>query len=578
MASESVSVRAGGRAATTQGEQRLRRDIGFVGLMFTSVGSIIGSGWLFGALNASQIAGPAAIVSWILGGAAMILLALVHAELGGMFPVAGGSARFPHYAFGSMAGFAGGWFAFLGAVTTAPIEVEAALQYAAGWMNIDLVHTSGGQTVLTAGGYVAAVVLMFIFSFINILGVRWLSETNKAAVWWKIFVPVFTVIVLVITQFDTGNFTASTGGESGFAPFGVKGVFSAIATGGVIFAYLGFEQAIQLGGESKNPRRNIPLAVIGSMILGVILYIALQLAFLGALQPPQLAKGWDQIAFTGKGETFGPFAGLATALGLGWLAVVLYIDAVISPGGTGLLYVGTGARLQFALGRNRYFPRIFAHLTSRGVPIWSILFAFVCGMIVFLPFPGWQKLVGFVTSATVLAYATAPLAFGALRRQDPGRERPYRLPAGTLLAPLAFIVANEVILFSGWTVVYKLILAIILGFALLALNYTFSRPENRPQLDLHHARWILPYLIGLCVVSYLSSFDTEEKGGPFGLLVGPTNTLHFGWDVLAMAVVALAVYALAMRQRLPSDRVQAYIDEVTAEAEEEQREVVTAAG
>jgi amino acid transporter len=106
---------------------RLRRDIGFVGLMFTSVGSIIGSGWLFGALGASEVAGPAAIISWILGGAAMILLALVHAELGGMFPVAGGSARFPHYAFGSLAGFAGGWFAFLGAVTTAPIEVEAAL-------------------------------------------------------------------------------------------------------------------------------------------------------------------------------------------------------------------------------------------------------------------------------------------------------------------------------------------------------------------------------------------------------------------------------------------------------------------
>src|SRR3954463_625312 len=209
---ESASIRAGGRTRTVPG-QRLKRDIGFVGLLFTSVGSIIGSGWLFGALSASSIAGPAAILSWIMGGAAMILLALVHAELGGMFPVAGGSARFPHYAFGSMAGFAGGWFAFLGAVTTAPIEVEAALQYAAGWMNIDLVHTSGGQTVLTAGGYVAAVVLMFIFSFINILGVRWLSETNKAAVWWKIFVPVLTVIVLVITQFDAGNFTASTGGE-----------------------------------------------------------------------------------------------------------------------------------------------------------------------------------------------------------------------------------------------------------------------------------------------------------------------------------------------------------------------------
>jgi amino acid transporter len=578
VATEGAGTGTGPSRSASAGDPQLRRDIGFVGLMFTSVGSIIGSGWLFGALSASEIAGPAAILSWILGGAAMILLALVHAELGGMFPVAGGSARFPHYAFGSLAGFAGGWFAFLGAVTTAPIEVEAALQYATGWLGISLTHSSGGETVLTAGGYAAATVLMLLFSFINILGVRWLSETNKTIVWWKIFVPVFAVIVLAITHFDSGNFSASAGHDSGFAPFGAKGVFSAIASGGVIFAYLGFEQAIQLGGESKNPRRNIPLAVIGSMVLGVVLYIALQLAFVGSLQPSDLSKGWASISLGGKSETFGPFAGLATGLGLGWLAVILYIDAVISPGGTGLLYVGTGARLQFALGRNRYFPRIFAKLTNRGVPIWSILFAFAVGMIVFLPFPGWQKLVGFVTSATVLAYATAPLAFGALRRQDPNRERPYRLVAGGLLAPLAFVVANEVILFSGWAVVYKLILAIVVGFALLALNYTFSAPERRPRLDLRHATWIAPYLIGLAVVSYLSSFDTTTKGGPFGLLVGPTNTLHFGWDVLAMAVVSLVVYFVAMRQRLPDDAVQVYIEEVTAEAEQEEREVVTAAG
>jgi hypothetical protein len=139
-------------------------------------------------------------------------------------------------------------------------------------------------------------------------------------------------------------------------------------------------------------------------------------------------------------------------------------------------------------------------------------------------------------------------------------------------------VANEVILFSGWAVVYKLILAIIVGFALLALNYAFSAPENRPRLDLRHATWIAPYLVGLGVVSYLSSFDTSTKGGPFGALIGPTNTLHFGWDVLAMAVVSVVVYFLAMHQRLPDDAVQVYIEEVTAEAEEEEREVVTAAG
>src|SRR5947207_10510402 len=78
----------------------LRREIGFIGLMWASTGSIIGSGWLFGAQSALQTAGPAAIVSWLIGGVAIMLLALVHAELGGMYPVAGGTARFPHIAFG----------------------------------------------------------------------------------------------------------------------------------------------------------------------------------------------------------------------------------------------------------------------------------------------------------------------------------------------------------------------------------------------------------------------------------------------------------------------------------------------
>ena len=205
---------------------RLRREIGVVGLLFTSVGSIIGSGWLFGALSASQIAGPAALISWVIGGVAVILLALAHAELGAMYPVAGGTARFPHYAFGSLAGFAGGWFAFLGAVTTAPIEVEAALQYSTNYVH-GLTKVSGATPVLTATGYAVAAVLMLVFSVINVMGVRWLAETNKAIVWWKIAIPVLTVIVLMTTAFHPHNFRAG----GGFMPFGLKGVFTAVAAG-----------------------------------------------------------------------------------------------------------------------------------------------------------------------------------------------------------------------------------------------------------------------------------------------------------------------------------------------------------
>src|SRR5262249_37090760 len=129
----------------------LRREIGFIGLLWASAGSIIGSGWLFGAQKALIAAGPAAVISWGICPLALLLLALTHAELGGMWPVAGGTARFPHYAFGGAAGASFGWFSWLQAATVAPIEVLAMITYgqhysfASGWMKT----TGGGTSVLT---------------------------------------------------------------------------------------------------------------------------------------------------------------------------------------------------------------------------------------------------------------------------------------------------------------------------------------------------------------------------------------------------------------------------------------------
>src|SRR3989442_481972 len=100
----------------------LQRSVGFYGLMFVSLGSIIGSGWLMGALNAAKVAGPASILSWILAACMLALLALTYAELGATYPVAGGAARFPYYSHGPIVGFTAGWASWLQAVFIAPIE------------------------------------------------------------------------------------------------------------------------------------------------------------------------------------------------------------------------------------------------------------------------------------------------------------------------------------------------------------------------------------------------------------------------------------------------------------------------
>jgi amino acid transporter len=536
-------------------ERKLHRDVSSIGLLFVSLGSIIGSGWLFGALTASTIAGPAAIISWILGALVMLVLALVHAELGSMYPVAGGSTRYPHFAFGSLAGFVIGWAVWLGAVTVAPIEVLAALQYLTHYFPF-LTDTTGGVTVLTGIGIVISIVLMAVFTVINLIGIRLLAESNNIIMIWKVAIPFLAVIVIMVLSFNTSNFTAA----GGFAPFGIQGVLSAIALGGIIFSYQGFEQAIQLGAETRNPGRNIPLAVIGSMAVGVVLYILLQVAFLGAIDPQEeLKNGWANLSF--PGET-GPFAGLAVLVGAGWLATLLYIDAFVSPAGTGLIYTASSSRLSFAFARNHYIPRQFGYLSERGVPLVSIIFSFLVGCFMFLPFPGWQQLVGFIISATVIGYAAVPLAFGAMRRQEPDHPRPFRLPAGEVLAVLSFIVANLVIYWTTWDYLWKFLLAMALGLVLLVIGHIVNPSELTPTLDWRGGSWVWPYFIGLAVISYLGP---EDFGG--------NGVIPFGVDIIVMAIFSIAIYYYAMSVRLTPEEVRRHVADARQEVEEVEEEV-----
>jgi amino acid transporter len=180
-------------------------------LTFVSLGSIIGSGWPLSPLTAAVSAGGSSIVSWLLAGVIIGLLALVHAELGAAYPLTGGTARWPGLAFGSLGGFTAGWAGWLGTVTLGPIEVEAALSYLNNkWPK--LINDVGGA--LTPTGLAVATVLMLLFTVINVLGVRWLAGMNTITVLWKIAVPLTTVIALMWISFQGSNFTAG----GGFAP------------------------------------------------------------------------------------------------------------------------------------------------------------------------------------------------------------------------------------------------------------------------------------------------------------------------------------------------------------------------
>jgi amino acid transporter len=550
-------------ARTTHGagpqQVKMRRDIGVVGLLFASVGSIIGSGWLFGALTAAQLAGPAAILSWVIAAVMILFIGLVYAELGTMFPLSGGVVRFPHLAFGSFASYTTGWILWVAVSTTAPIEVEGALQYATKYAPFTTSHTSGGETVhtLTGLGYLFAVLGMAFFVVLNYFGIRWFARVNNVAVWWKLAVITIAIVAFLVTAFHASNFTSH-----GFATDGAHGIFTAIATGGIVFSYLGFRQGIELAGESRNPKRNVPIAVIGSVLLTAVIYILLQIAFIAAVRPSDLASshGWTNLNFT---NDFGPLAAIASLIGVGWLATLLYVDAVVSPADTGLIYTTVTARVSYAMGRNGNAPPAVARTTSRGVPMIGLFVAFVVGLIVLLPFPSWQQLVGFVTSATVLSFGAGTVTLAALRRELPEAERPFAVPFKDVIPFLAFYSSNLIVYWAGWDVDWKLFVGIALGFVLLAV-LRLTRRDDMPPMDWRAgASWTLPWLGGLALVSYLGSYPEPAKGN--------LGAIGFGWAFLVILALTAAIYAIALHVRLPRDRVQEHIEQTMVESEDERQ-------
>ena len=518
----------------------LKRSVGLYGLMFVSLGSIIGSGWLLGALNAAKVAGPASVLSWMLAAFMLSLLALAYAELGATYPVAGGSGRFPYYSHGPIAGFMAGWAAWLQAVFIAPIEVLAAITYvnSVTWVNehFNMIHKVGDNAGLLNGtGLVVALILMVLFTAMNLAGAKFMSESNALVVIWKTAVPVLAVGVVAYLQFNPANFHAG----GGFMPFGFHGVFAAL-TGGVVFGLQGFEQAVQLAGEARDPKRDLSRAILTAMAIGAVLYSALQIVMIGGLDPANIADGWKKPLGSDPSD-YGAWYTLALAVGAGWLAKMLIIDAVVSPAGTGVIYVGTTARLSYALGEEREMPSALARTNAKGVPVVSILVGSVIGMLALGPFKSWSALVNVVTGATAIMYGFAPVTLAALHRVDGVRPRSYRMPMPRVLLPAGFCSANLIIYWGGFETTWKLALAMLFGLALFAIGA--KRAGTNAGRTLRNAVWIGPWLAGQVVLGAVGRYGA-----------GAMNLLP-DWVDLAVAIAfSLAIFYWAVSRTLPKEQ------------------------
>lgn len=522
-------------------ERKLRKEAGPIGLLYASLGGMIGSGWLFGSLHAAKLAGPLSLWSWVIGAVAVLLLALVYSELVTLLPKSGALVHLSHLSHGDLLGRIWGWILFFGYVTIGPVEVMAVLTYANNYLP-GLVDPHSG--LLTHLGFVAAIFCLALIVALNLLVIRWVLLINSAITWWKIAIPVLTIAVLLFHAHHFENMHAAPG------HYEVSGIFTAVATAGVIFSFFGFRQAIDLAGETANPSRNIPLAVIGSVVIAALIYVGLQYAFLLALDPSQIGDDWRNLHFSG---ITGPLAALSVSVGATWWAIVLYADAIASPGGTGFIYTTASSRVTMAAGEMRTLPQSLAEVNTRGVPVRALLVTFFAGAIFFFPFPSWQKLVGYISSVTVLSYGLGPIVLLHLRRRLPNTPRPFTLKFAWVLAPAAFVISNWIILWTGLETANVLFGMIAVMFVAYAAYHYLLRRGPRGEFGWARIAWVFPYFLGLWL---LLVFGPTSLGG--------NGTLGFGVDMLIAAIFSLAIMALALATGLRSEDSAEYLEQMTA--------------
>lgn len=498
-------------------------------MFILSMNGIIGSAWLFAPMYAAKIAGSGAIIAWLIGGLATALIALCFAEVSVMFPVTGGSAHIPQISHGTMTSFTMTWIAWLSTLTLAPVEVQAILQYASTYFT-SLVQFQQDIPVLTTTGNIWAVVLMFLFSFLNVVGYRILTHSN-----WAFFIAKVGVIFLVIgalikTNFHFDNFIGMS--DVSRSAGGWKAILSAVASGGIAFAFTGFKHGVEMAGETKRSAIAIPLAIVGSVFGCLLLYLGLQIAFIGALQPDMVARGWQHLSFAGD---IGPLAGLAGVLGIAWLVQVMFVGAIIGPSGAALVSVTSTARIMYAMSRIGYLPAWLSKLNREGFPVAAIIVNFFIGIFLFMVLSGWQAMVNFLISGMVISYGMGPIALLCMREEFPDKVREFKLPAARLLCLVAFYSCNLFSYWTGWETVSKLAIAMLAGVAIFSLAYLRGN-INVKDIGFKSALWIVPYLSGLVLISYFGAF-------------GGKDIIPFGWDFVVIAIFSTAILYLAVRNR-----------------------------
>ncbi|GAA5226732.1 amino acid permease [Paeniglutamicibacter antarcticus] len=436
-------------AGNGTGGPKLRRTLGLLHLTMISVGATLGTG-IFVVLSSSvPMAGPAVWISFAIAGLAALFAALSYAEMAGAVPVSGSSYTYTYATMGEGLAWICGWCLVLEyAVSVAAIAVGAGeyLNEMARSLGMDL------PAALTnppgADGGVFNIPALAIVLFATVLLVRGTKESavvNTVLVFIKISVLLFFVVI-AFNAFTTSNFDP-------LLPMGTAGVSAAAAR--LFFSYIGFDAASTAGEEAKNPQRDLPRAIVLSMVIITSLYILVAIAAVGARQ-------WTW--FEGKEAALVQL--LEEVTGQSWVALLFAAGAVLAIVSIVITVLYGQTRILLAMSRDGMVPTVFGRISTRsGAPVagtWITggAVALVAGLVPL------GQLADATSIGTLFAFSLVSLAVILLRRSSPELPRTFKVPFYPVTPILAIIFcgylmanlgARTWVVFGAWMAIGSLI-------------------------------------------------------------------------------------------------------------------------
>ncbi len=464
-----------------------------------SATAMVGSGWLFSAQLNAQLAGNYSFLAWLLAALLVMPVGLCLAQVVSVFPVRGATSRSSSLSHNSIFGmpFAfANWFGIMVCVAT---EAQATTQYlSAALKNSDLMNDHG----LTFHGKLFALGILFLYLVVNFYGIRLLAKVNNVVTALKILTPVLTILLFLVAHFDRTNFQLPLDHL-----YTVGSSFSAIVGAGLIYSFNGFQLAVAFASEIEKPKKNVPLSIILSIVIVMFVYMALQLAFMGAVPHQMLQEGWSSLNF------HSPLVNLAMLLGLNVLMLLLMADSVISPSGTGYAYLGGSSRMFYAMAAEGQMP---SWTIGKLDPLYnlcrrSLLINWAMIAIVLWNAESWASLMVVVTGYNLLGYMAAPISMGAIK------------PKTRFFGAIVFVILGLIMT----TIPAHDLLLMILSLLLLMIIYGIVQLIHKTNLKILLGL-VTPFLLYLMLIyAYQNFFAVGLLSLLFYLFVTSSRFVHF---------------------------------------------------